>query len=406
VSQAVGPTNVTVNLGNIVIAFNATTTFAQGDTIVINAVRVDVSSFAQVNNTLQVVVSSVLGQATVTNPQVLVAVFVEPITINVMNGISFFQDGRGDAVTTTVRISEAGSFTNAFETKGPGANDTHIILQFSGIPTGLKLLSPQTITYSGTAGVIANTDASTNLATGLVVVNIDLQNANSLDYLDVTVTFTSTSTNIPLNPPAGTVTATLGPAAVGAPAYALPLRYASRLVTGSLPFTIFPLVSTLVAQFNVVDPGSATSSPFDTGITITNMSGVFFPYVGDSGTTFDDGLPGTIRVDLYPYDGSGPLTVQTSAANHTLGIGLDANGRLPAKGTWEVLVSQLIAAVGITNGKFSGMIVFSCNFPEGTGINYIADPLFKVQAQGYPMVVVDGFLPQLGVWSYAHLFVD
>jgi hypothetical protein len=155
----------------------------------------------------------------------------------------------------------------------------------------------------------------------------------------------------------------------------LPLRYVNRYVP-SPPInilTVTQLTTALLSVFNVA------SSTLNTGMAILNSSGI-------AGIT---GQPGVITVTLYPYDGSASATFTTSASKRP-GRGLDANGFLPAGAEWAVLLTDLIGSNGanLAATTFQGSVLFTTNFSNAHGINYIADSGFAVQAQGYEMLVL------------------
>jgi hypothetical protein len=80
-------------------------------------------------------------------------------------------------------------------------------------------------------------------------------------------------------------------------------------------------------------------------------------------------------------DGSGPYTVNTSTLTDPKAkTGLDSGGGLPPKGTWSVLLSQLLGPAGLsTTAPFSGFVRFTCNFPIAEGSVHMADAIaFKM----------------------------
>jgi hypothetical protein len=68
-------------------------------------------------------------------------------------------------------------------------------------------------------------------------------------------------------------------------------------------------------------------------------------------------------------DGSGSYTVNTrTLTDPKAKIGLDSGGGLPPKGSWAVLLSQLLGLAGLsTTAPFSGFVRFTCNFPDAAG---------------------------------------
>jgi len=417
--------SATLSPTNLTLKFDAGVTFNTGQTIAINNVRINVSSFATVGANMNVTISSVLGSATVTNPTAAVALFVEPITlvgypiyppvfpyVGSFNTLGVITTSNCPAsllttpVNTTtcgqVQISEAGSFSNAFETLGtgtyaaPSTTATQVILRISNIPNGLSLYGVDAAAISGTV-VVSPVTASVNQtgSTATVAVNIERQDAQQIEKFIVYLGFQkATGATLPLPVGFGTVAATLGPPATTAQLTAVtnatapisigPLLYAARYTTPEITIvSVSQLLSKLLSTFNVVIPGS-----FNTGIAITNISATdpFVPGTisGNFGTTAAQ--PGVIKVSLFPADGSGPFTFTTSASKKP-GAGLDDSGNLPAKKTWTVLLSDLLAPAGITGSTFQGFIEFTPLFSGAQGISYISDSDFSTLAQGYQMVV-------------------
>ncbi len=174
------------------------------------------------------------GVGTIVANTTPVAVATEPLVVTPGGAIVFHQDGAAATATTTIRIDEA--FAYAFATNA--GFPTQLIMHVDGIPTGLKLDPGQSIVLGPSTGVTASLDASTNIAAGTIVININGQNPAVLDHIDVTLPFTSTQLNIPLSPPTGTIAVSLGPPASGLVPYSYPLRYAYRAVTVSQTYTI------------------------------------------------------------------------------------------------------------------------------------------------------------------------
>jgi hypothetical protein len=394
---------VTVNRHDINIAITGTLTFpgASGGQILIQNVRLDVSPMATVGNNLNATISGVAGQATVTNPSVAVAAFVEPITlrVNATGGTNcagavscpatfsttavtsggFAINTIENTATAQVVVTEAGSFADAFETV-TGA-PTQILVQVTGIPAGLTLsdaaIVSTTSTMTASIDEVSRVNTSQSGTTGTVVLNILIQSPTAIDAVALNLIFTPASGTTTLKATdVGTVVATLASTMAGT--FFPPLEYARRFTPGVTVVSVTQLLTELLSVFNVC------SSSFNTGFAVANTTNI---NAGASG-----GPPaqsGTITVTLYPADGSARKSFTTSATKKP-GLGIDANGNLPAGGTWSVLLSDLLAHAGITGNAFQGMVRFTCNFSNGHGINFIADPTFSVQAQGYEMLVIMG----------------
>lgn len=386
------PPVVTADANHIAILYNvAVASVLSGESFLdIQGARVNVYPTGSVDQRVSATITSALGQIAVTDPDVDVAVLREPIKLELDSyGNSISTRGDGSA-TAILKVSEL--FTNGFEsfaTDGTvvATNPTQVRIALT-IPTGLTL-SAIGVT-NGTATVVRQSAVNANP----VLVDITIQDSNVLEYFYVNATFLPSVVPVPLTIPAVTATATLYPAATAFPVrvgYDAPgtatvvegrLCYGSRAAQGapvSIAFTAFSLDSELLSLFNVTmaPVASIGFAGYETGIAIQNASPIL-----------DYPNPGTIEVYLYKANAATPVTFTTGTAAATRpGTGLDASGQLPAGGTWTVLLSQLLTAAGVT-GDWEGMVYFYCNFSAATGVSYIADPSFAVQAQGYQMVDV------------------
>jgi hypothetical protein len=142
--------------------------------------------------------------------------------------------------------------------------------------------------------------------------------------------------------------------------------------------SLVPLTTNLLSQCNLFQ--DATTGFMDTGYKVSNLS-----RTNPSGGA---NTSGTITVSLYPMDGSGPYTVNTSTLTDPKAkTGLDSGGGLPPKGTWAVLLSQLLGPAGLsTTAPFSGFVRFTCNFPDAAGSAFMGDNGFGGgYAVGFPM---------------------
>jgi len=401
----------TINPTNITMTFTAfaTTTFNVGDTININQVRlnvVPVTAGSTVGATLTATVSSVASQITVSNPQLPVANFVNPIVIK---GSTVFPPpatfSTGSVALTNVPatgmseaeilISEAGAFSNAFETEG-ASQPTQLILTVTGIPAGLTLRNNNTTAPISPAIGAAKTSASVTpvvnyLASGqvgstaTVVIQITAQDPTLIETIAVDLVFQTAGGTLPIG--TGNITATLGPEAslLGIIPGGTGIPFGPAAVTGgpvsyfnnpqpSFAFvTVVQLTTELLSTFNVYIPGA---TGFNTGFSVANTTG----FLGITAQT------DVITVTLQPADGSAATVFTTSAANRP-GSGLNASGQLPAGASWTVLLSDILKTAGIS-GSFEGYVRFTCAFTNAHGVNYIADINFAVQAQGYEMLVI------------------
>jgi len=367
---------VTVTLTSVTITVTGTSltvTPGSGPFIQINGVRLDVAAVnPSVDSTIDAFISSNQGLATTTNPNPTVGIVKEPITLTLTTAAGTVPQV-GGSTTAVVTVSEAGSFTNAFETKGATA------------PTQIKLAVTVPAQFSLTSATLGTipvtvTAAVASVVGNVVTINIHAQSPSLLESIPVNLTFTGTAP-VPLNPGTATVTATLAPPATGAYPYTVnniastnSLKYASRPVPSPalvISFGVTQNTTTLYSVFNVWGFG------LNTGFAVANPTGKVF------GTA----QPGSIVVTLYPSDGVSAVKTIDTKTNKTLGLGLDTGtGMLPAGGEWTVLLSDLATAAGLS--AFQGQVTFQTNFSDAHGINFISDPAFAVQSQGFPMLVL------------------
>lgn len=132
--------------------------------------------------------------------------------------------------------------------------------------------------------------------------------------------------------------------------------------------------SVLMFVFNVTGGG------LETGLAITNITrGLKLLGLGED-------TNGAIEFRLLP-SAPGASAISVSSADLVkkgLGAGASSDGVIGAGGTFTILVSQLLAAAGVSGG-FTGQIFAICGFPA-EGVNFIADSAFQNQAQGYPAI--------------------
>jgi hypothetical protein len=389
-------TTVTANvntkpLGSVVLSFGGTGTLSttiSTQFVRITGIRVDVNSLsAAVGAVINATVTNSTGLGSITNNFVPVATVSEPISLSgpvSMAGVPV----TGGTTSGGLVISEL--YSDAFSTKG-ATSPTQILVTLAP-PTGFTFNSNTFgsayfgTTQTSTTGV---TYTVTNITSTGFQINILTQSSQSLDKIDgLSMTFTGAAP-VAVTPGNVTITATLAPPATGSAPWVVssivankPLLYASRLVTGTPPIgsTTFA-TTTLYAVFNVSNSGMN----LETGIAVANPSGV----LKSAGVPFFTvGQAGTIKVYFVPSDGS---TVQSFTTSATIkpGLGLDANGFLPAGATWNVLVGDMIKLLPTPLTTFQGSLIFVTNFSYAHGINYIADSHFAVQAQGYEMLVVE-----------------
>ncbi len=400
-----GPPTIKVASTYLLITFPAQVLFNFGDNIEIIGPRFNVApaGAAVVGGQISAFIASGLGSATVTNQIVQVANFVNPISVAVGAIAQFSTAGFALVPPTTtstgvVKITEL--YPNMFETKGVSSalngSETQLLVRISNIPTGISLVAAATGATGQSGGLLAAQVVPGSVAqsgsTATFTVAIQNQDSTANETIAVNCTFAvnaGAALPIPLPPPATTVAVTLGPVITGVPPIVVggpnsPLRYYPVYVPSpeATILTVVQLTTQLLAQFNSWVPGY-----FDTGIAIQNTTGFTTSFTQPLGNVAAQS--GDILAVFYPADGSASKSIDTLSSTFTLKGqgGLDANGNLAPHATWTILLSQLAAQAGFTSG-FTGQIYFLTMFTNAHGINYIADSNFKVQAQGYPMLVV------------------
>jgi len=438
--------SVTVNQQSVFISFSSAINFTPTDYIKIDGVRLDVSSMATAGGLTTVSLSNTTGQATALNSTLTVGTFADALATPTVTGItasnflnfySSFARGTGlgsngavpynGAPQNLVTVTLAELFPNAFEARGATWNGTQIAMSFSNIPAGLTIsgvtLAPSATPSGGTALAVTTTAAlmsSTSFGNAItLMVTGSAKNAMENVAVGITFSVTSGTTTLAVNPSPISVTATLGPVAptiptgypgAGGPDYPFSanpplgytttfgaanwyytngsLKYTSRPTTAAtIPVVITPLTTNLLSPFNMAirDAAHAGEFIYDTGISISNTSGTAGSLTGAPAQ-----LAGTIKISLYPLDGSGPKTFTPGSDSATRpGLGLSSSGTLATGQTWVVMLSQLLTPAGFSStADFRGFIRFQCAFQGAIGIAYIADGDFSTTgtSQGYVML--------------------
>jgi len=383
------------------IAFPSEVTFDINDTIEIEGIRLDVKGLAGggENTIVKMDITNSLGQAVVTNALgIEVGILRNPLVMGpTVGSISFLSDTGVISNVATVTVDEL--FPNAFETTSPQPyqlfEDTEIWFQLTDIPQGVRLNGYCQFDPGYSSVSVAASNCRVRVGDNAVVIDIDDQDPTRWERIAVGIGFELFDTPS-FQPSDAMVDATLFPP----PGFyefpdATPwddyLRF-DIVFTGNpaaIDFGVVDLTSELLAVYNAAYKDGTLQEPpvysLNTGIAIINQSG---------SSRYGIGQYGSIFVELYPMDGSGPYSFTTSSVAKP-GLGLDANGELPPRATWAVLVSELLlyakngSGALVPSGEFQGFIYFGCNFQKAEGVNYIADGDFSVQAQGYPMIKMD-----------------
>jgi hypothetical protein len=371
----------------IQIAFPTDVTFDINETIEIEGVRLDVQGFA-VDGLVKMDITNSIGQAVVTNALgIEVGILKEALEMGpTVGSISFLADTGVLSNVATVTVDEL--FPNAFETR---PDNTEIWFQLSNIPQGVRLNGYCQFDPSYSSATVDAGSCSVLTSSNAVILRIYNQDPTLWERIALGIGFELYDTPS-FQPSPADVDATLFPP----PGYydnnwpyTSYLRF-DVVFTGnpaSISFGVVDLTSNLLAVYNAAykDQAMPEFYSLNTGVAIINQSG---------SSRYGIGQFGAITVEMYPMDGSGPYTFTTSSIAKP-GLGLDANGELPPRATWAVLVSELLMYATnasedlIPGGEFQGFIYFECNFQKAEGVNYIADGSFAVQAQGYPMINLD-----------------
>ena len=131
---------------------------------------------------------------------------------------------------------------------------------------------------------------------------------------------------------------------------------------GVVAFTIAPASCTLLFPYAVVLPGMG----WDTGIAISNPSAFT-----------DTPLSGTITFSLFPNDGE---MIEHSTDGSSSGVGLDADGSIPAGNTHAVRLSEVLSNAGMP-GSFVGHLYVETDFTGCRGVGWVTD--FSTVNQAY-----------------------
>jgi len=386
-------------INTLVISFGAPVTFATGDQILVTGVRLDCTNngVAIEGGTTTVFITNTTGQATVINPQLTVAQFQKPLdkpVIDPSGGLSW--DANGDMNQDTITISVKELITNAFDTRGAGSTlATRVQFDVTGVPSGISYSTAWAVDMDG---VNVELVSSASITGGRrIVLRIDDQDGNIMQNAAFAIQFyVSDASLLPVSWPstfavkAKLVDPYAGDYIAGNPVPLTNRLYFKELWTesSSIPGTIEELTSFLISTFNQARKNVAGAWIFDTGFAVNNTSGAEFFW----DDWFPGAQPGAITVCLYPQAGgvNSPKCFTTDATTKP-GVGLDANGMLPAKATWTVLLSQIMAVPSINLTEFTGFVTFACDFRGAQGVNFIADGEFEDQAQGYQMFSTDNF---------------
>jgi len=395
-----GVMSVTVNQTNITVNFLTGVPFTVTvDGFEYSGVRLNVvplTGGTSLNTTINSTITSILSQVSTTNPYLPVAVTQDPLNLLPVAATAKFSSG-AIALTPTVNLTavEGPAMPNAFATNGAAALATKVIFQIASIPAGITATgaviaaAPVGYTLAGsTAGSMANgvvvgvtalpvpvVVQAAGATTATVTVSIPASDPTIVEVVPITVTFACAATTLPVGAIA-TATATLGPEITGAAALTTLVPPTIPLAFGTLGpvyyqaqweptvnvLEIQQLTTELLSQFNYYSGADG----YNTGISIFNATG----FNGAVGQTAE------ITVTLYPFaPPTTPIAAKITSATFKPGFGLDANGKLPAGGSWIVLLNDILSGMGVS-GSFQGAIRFTCFFTHGHGS--VWDCRFKI----------------------------
>jgi hypothetical protein len=377
----------------------------------INARESGYSSSSFVPNDVNMFISvSGTGSLPLTN-NVLRVAFVQPAMTFSVTGATLNQC---DPPTSPIAITFTERFGTAFEIRRsvgdqnvPGQNyntesmfydttylsssmgladqGTRLLVRFSGIPSGIGLSAPLTVT--GTGGLVltrvvtdsagagsyspaSSTSISLSGGAGYMVYEVTSSTAGLIESATISVTVSYPSgfpATLPgLTPPGspGTVAGFLAPlsTATRASASAPVPRFVEDNQIPSAALTVNPCQTNLLFPF-IAQLGTT----FDTGIAISNTSQDPYGTAAQSGTC-----------TLYFYNGTAnPPASQTSTS-----IGAGAS-----------LAFSLYAGNATQNIQpvrdFTGYMIARCNFQFGHGFAFISDLGLNKWSEGYLALVLD-----------------
>jgi len=298
----------------------------------------------------------------------------------------FANQGSGAPADATASVVLTEGFASAWRTRtqtattGVGTdvqNGSNILLSISGLPSGITATLSRVVIAGPTQPGIALTSTSLTSASTTSTISFtstDLTAVESIG-LDVILSYTGTVT-LPLSTPGIQLSATMTPNSTTTLVGGVPSGVVARFTAS----TVGPVTIANVAQATstlLLPYAARVGTVYDTGIAVANTTKD--PFTTGSATP----AAGTVRFDLFPRSISGSTgsagtqtTIQTSATVRpgTNGGGLDANGNIPAGGTWSATLSELMAAASpAVTGDFIGYIFIQTNFVDAHGVSYILE---------------------------------
>lgn len=317
-------------------------------------------------------------------------------TVRVVNSIASAIDkvaGPAAPVTISSIAPPANQAVNMTVTEGffnAWVAGSGITFTFAGIPAGVTLTFPATITSSAgqifqpanssTGVVIAApsfTSATTNPSVFYILTTTTPAAATTTETVQLQVTATFAGNPRPLAQGAITLTVNMGPPNPTG-ATLVPRFDGTTCQRG--PVNVLTIVT---ANTTLLIPYATAQLGFDTGITIAN-------------TTTDNTVAasniavkqsGTITFMFFPQTPKtgtdAPFSYTTSSTSPGSGL---TSGSLATGSTYVVLLSELFTAAGRTT-DFNGYILAVCNFTNAHGEYFISN--FDNFTHGALMMVVD-----------------
>ena len=271
-------------------------------------------------------------------------------------------------------------------TAGWADQGTRLLVRFAGIPAGVTLRAPLTLTGTGglaltrmttdAAGAGAwapatSVDITLTAGAGVLVYEVTAAGPGLIEaaHIPVTVVFPAAPALPSLSPPGapGTVAGFLAPlstvtrASITAP---VP-RFAEDAMVPAAALTVAPCQTNLLFPF-IAQLGTT----FDTGIAISNTSADPYGTAGQRGTC-----------TLFFYDGTAAPPASQTSAEIVPGASL----------TFSMFAGN--AALGVTPVRdWTGYMIARCNFQFAHGFAFISDLGMNRFSEGYLALVLDASL--------------
>jgi len=415
---ATGAPSVTVGSiagGQLTISFGSDTTFATGSYFLVSQVRVNVNGLGAAATAVTATLSgtSALPQTfplTFTNATVPVAAIVNPsLAVTVTGNATPMQTCSVTVTAFTITVSErypAALTTAANETSFTGgatgtyvtANGTTVIVNFTGVPSGLSIASTG-VTAAGVLGATTSTALQTSTGTSATLTFVFPVTGGTTNAVDTSVL--SFSAGVANSTPAltgGLTLAALGTTNTLSASVSIgPIQAASA---GPVSFAANTQGSGTVATIgdcvtNILFPFMTNELGFDTLFAISNTTSNALAFGAGAGAAAQSG---TCNIVMYPI----MLATETgSSAGNLVAPSAFTSPTIGAGGTYVFQQSATQFA-----GK-SGYLFAICRFLDGHGFSKVTNgpPTTATIAQGTLALVITNTatrLPFVNFESLAH----